>query len=463
MSLLAAMPSAAVQADIVSHNAATSACDKAGEWNRALNALNAMTAVRTTPDVISCNAAMSACATCEWPWGLAILRSMSENLITADTVSYNVSVGASGSGGRWQFALRLLDLAPAESLGAGNAVMASCSETGEWRTVIALLRKTLDARTGPDKFSYAAAIGACKEASKWNVVLLLLDCMGVVRVSSDIPTCNAAISTCHPIALRVLQAMLDTGLAPDVISYNAAISACETQSDWVTAGSLLRELQDRGLQINAVTCSATVGILGKAGCWRKALDLQSCFKSLASVISCSALATSCERRCCWKKAFDVISSYMPSIGLRQSLFSHGVLLSASARRACWLLSLEILDNLQRDDLAPDAACRNAAISACEKRGQLKRGRMILVGGCEPPGASDDMRSFLWALARLEFRDAAVVHSAAAKTLIWLRGAVRQPSEVSMLAWALAMLGIRGQTLFSVLAKQSRLQWPSTLR
>ena len=45
----------------------------------------------------------------------------------------------------------------------------------------------------------------------------------------------------------------------DVITYNATISACEKGQQWITAVSLMREMQHRNMEADVITYNATAG------------------------------------------------------------------------------------------------------------------------------------------------------------------------------------------------------------
>ncbi len=55
------MPQRALTPNVISYSAATSACEKGGQWQRALELLEGMSRRALRPDVISYSAAMSAC------------------------------------------------------------------------------------------------------------------------------------------------------------------------------------------------------------------------------------------------------------------------------------------------------------------------------------------------------------------------------------------------------------------
>ena len=75
---------------------------------------------------------------------------------------------------------------------------------------------------------------------------------------------SAAISACEKaseaqVALALLQQAEATSLQPDIIMCNAAISACEKAADWQEALALLRRAQQRqpSWAVNVITFNAT--------------------------------------------------------------------------------------------------------------------------------------------------------------------------------------------------------------
>ena len=54
------------------------------------------------------------------------------------------------------------------------------------------------------------------------------------------------------------------GVTPNVITYNATISACEKDGLWQQALELLREMPERGVTPDVITYSATMSACEKA-------------------------------------------------------------------------------------------------------------------------------------------------------------------------------------------------------
>ena len=58
--------------------------------------------------------------------------------------------------------------------------------------------------------------------------------------------------------MGLLREMRWQGPTPDVISYNAAIIACEKGLQWAQAVALLREMGWQGLTYNAISYNAAI-------------------------------------------------------------------------------------------------------------------------------------------------------------------------------------------------------------
>ena len=92
----------------------------------------------------------------------------------------------------------------------------------------------------------------------------------------NVITYSAAISACEKgrrpdAALDLLAEMKARGLAPNVITYNAAISACEKGGRTDIALDLLAEMKGRGLELNVITYNAGIKACFDAGMYADAL------------------------------------------------------------------------------------------------------------------------------------------------------------------------------------------------
>ena len=101
-------------------------------------------------------------------------------------------------------------------------------------------------------------IGAYGRSWNWKRALSLLDEMRASNVMPDVISFNAAISACGKAgkwerALSLLEEMRASGVMPDVISFSAAILACAKASQPEVALQLFDKLEESQIQANQVT------------------------------------------------------------------------------------------------------------------------------------------------------------------------------------------------------------------
>merc|ERR1712151_1120289 len=65
----------------------------------------------------------------------------------------------------------------------------------------------------------------------------------------------------------------------DVISFSAAISACEKGGQWERALSLLEEMRDMSVTRNVISFSAAISACEKGGQWERALSVFECLSA----------------------------------------------------------------------------------------------------------------------------------------------------------------------------------------
>jgi len=94
VSLLDGMRAAGVTPNVISYNAAISACEKGRQWEKAVSLLDGMRAAGVTPNVISYSAAIQACAVAEQPATALRLFQQAQAAIEPNVVSYNAVLDA---------------------------------------------------------------------------------------------------------------------------------------------------------------------------------------------------------------------------------------------------------------------------------------------------------------------------------------------------------------------------------
>jgi pentatricopeptide repeat domain-containing protein 1 len=132
-----------VEMDVISFSAAISACEKGGEWEKALQLMRVMVQNKHKLDTITLNAAISACEKSgQWETALGLLESMPGLGIAPNVITISATISACGKGGQWEKALYLFESMPEHSL-EPDAIA---------------VRSTVEALDAADQFDRAAHI-----------------------------------------------------------------------------------------------------------------------------------------------------------------------------------------------------------------------------------------------------------------------------------------------------------------
>ena len=175
------------------------------------------------PNAVAYHSAIRACATQKlWPVALSLLDDLRADGLALSTISYNAALAACERGGQWEEARLLLEEMCAEETGTGRPLA--------------------------DAISYNTAIAACRKGGS----------VGAARF-----------------ALSLLRGMHERRLAPNVIAYTGAMTACVEAGRWRAALSLFSRLRANATVAQPDGVSYDVALLACAGGgrWEDALQL----------------------------------------------------------------------------------------------------------------------------------------------------------------------------------------------
>jgi pentatricopeptide repeat protein len=156
-----------------------------------------------------------------------------------------------------------------------------------------------------------------------------------------------------------------------VISYSAAISACEKAGKHQSALDLLKEMDTKGIQPNVISYSAAISACEKAGKHQSALDLlrEMDTKGIQpDVISYSAAISACEKAGKHQSALDLLRE-MDTKGIQPDVISYSAAISACEKAGKHQSALDLLKEMDTKGIQPNVISYSAAISACEKAGK----------------------------------------------------------------------------------------------
>ena len=94
--------------NVYTYSAAISACEKGGQWKRALELFAEMERAGVARDVVIYNAAISACEKGgQWERALELFAEMERAGVARNVITYSAAISACEKGGQWEQALDL--------------------------------------------------------------------------------------------------------------------------------------------------------------------------------------------------------------------------------------------------------------------------------------------------------------------------------------------------------------------
>ncbi|CAE8643308.1 unnamed protein product [Polarella glacialis] len=273
----------------------------------------------------------------------------------------NAAIAACGRGLHWAKALALLRTAqvqggkgwPRPDLVSHNSGLAACERASQWVSALGILRELLARKGGlsPNEVSWNTAVSAVARGAQWSLAFSLLGSMASSGTQPGLHAANAAIAGCQRAALwelalhTVFQELPRRwGLAPDLVSFSTAVSACSDGRQW------------------------------QAALWIHRKMVQS--KCHPDVAAYSAAMSACERSALWADAVAILRDMQVS-GQLPNAFSYAAALSACEAASQWQVALSLLAQLGGNALTPNTACINAAASAAEYAGHWPKALWLL--------------------------------------------------------------------------------------
>ncbi|CAK9085416.1 unnamed protein product [Durusdinium trenchii] len=266
--------------DVVSFTSALSVCSRAGFWQVAICLFQDMKRNTITPNEVACGALMVA-LNAKWEMSLNFLDELWRSR-TLNSATCNAAISSL----KWECALQLLQRMKSEKLAdeiTWNTAISVCGHSQQWQWALELLAHT----DGPGLVSFNTAISACEKGDGWPAALALLSEMPEKYILPDIVSLNAAMTACASrwqIVLCLLNSCI-WQVRKNIVSYNIALSSCEKSSSWEMALCILESIPTLASP-NEISYAAAITACGKGQQWRLALDMFESIAPLKERISC---------------------------------------------------------------------------------------------------------------------------------------------------------------------------------
>lgn len=265
-----------------------------------------------------------------WQSVFGILEELVTKRLRGNIIIYNAAANALGKGSKWRLSLFMLCEAARKGCVANeisqNLLLSALERAACWTRGIELLGASSNA------ISFNTALKGC--AKGWLKALEVFTTMRLSGSEPDAFTFSALAQT-HS-WLMACYFLDQAGSQANLVTYSAAMSACQGSAQWQQAMILFSRLLSKGLLPNVISYSAAVSACEKGGQWQRALALfaeMPRFELYPDAVACGAALRACE------------------VGLQ------------------WQLILDLLKGMQGLMLKPDSVCFTSAIATCSKAGQ----------------------------------------------------------------------------------------------
>ncbi|CAL1173055.1 unnamed protein product [Cladocopium goreaui] len=155
--------------------------------------------------------------------------------------------------------------------------------------------------------------------------------------------------------------------SPNVVSFNATLSAAARGAEWSLALQLLKEMQSSFVSPDIISLGASINAFEPSRSWQQVLELIDDFMTMAiapDLRAWNAAMTCCIRGEVWHRAVQMFSTMEKHL-LMPNEVSYNALLSACERGQHWEPVLRTLEEMRRAEVAPDVVTFNTSISALQ--------------------------------------------------------------------------------------------------
>eukprot|EP00913_Durusdinium_trenchii_P026506 g24870.t1 len=209
-----------------------------------------------------------------------------------------------------------------------SALIKAYERASQWERAVRILSLMLDgSQPRPNRVTWGAVISSASQGHAWQHALLLLS-MARRHELQLITSINIAISACAASKhWRHSLALLDECLAPDLVTFNAFLAACESAQKWESALQTIQTMQQRHFQPDLISFNTWLSTYQK--------DTPALEKRAARLFSLSQMASE------WERALDVFKE-MSHRGALPDDISYNVVISACHQAAQWQVATGLL-------------------------------------------------------------------------------------------------------------------------
>ena len=382
------------------------------------------------PDIVSCNAAITACQkTSTWTAALSLLWNLLRSCLQRlepSVVTCGAAVDSCGRAAKWWASLLLLSRAGTASLEASaitlNSVLKACTACAAsgWSRAVALLQELKTISLKPGRILHTTAVNACAQGLASETALGLLADFEKGDLRADVVMYSSVLAACAGLwvhALNLLEEMERKQLLATAVPMNCAIHCCSLAAKWKQATLLLEDMELRQIQADVVTYTAAIKACGAGGKWQKAVWLlhEARLKQLQpNLVTYNSALAACGHDgpgspgSRWQQAASLLEEARAQLPV--DVVSYNAVLSAMSSQAHWQHSVMLRASMYTAGIAEDLyTCTATVAQPFWKVGLLllqemprRRPSMLATSYTAAMGASE--KAFAWPMALSLFQE-----------------------------------------------------------
>lgn len=168
-------------------------------------------------------------------------------------------------------------------------------------------------------------------------------------------------------AIEVFERMPANGTAPSIYTLGAVLDACGKAGQWKKCIELLGTAKTKlGLKLNGVVYTSAISACSRASQGGPALSLMRTMQSegIAPTVFCYTSVIAANGKCGeWEIAVEILRE-MPSAGVKPNQIHYNTAMIACAGAQQWKMAVELLREMKAAGVAPNDHCYTTVISAC---------------------------------------------------------------------------------------------------
>lgn len=348
------------------YSAAINACEKGGQWRKAVEVLDLMRENKIEPTTVVCTSVVSACkAHGQWEAALRVLDQMDEMGVKPDAHTFSNAISACDKAGKWNEAIKTFERMKKYGVGPTlvcyGAVLSACEKGKQW----GLSMEILDSMTmKPDHIIYTTVLGTCNKTNRWAEAISVLDRMTKDKGKVDKRAYDLVIGVCNRAnryqeAITIAERAMNHGIDVDQRVQEELATLAAKEKDKETALDIIDRMENEGYPVQAKSCNIVGKVCEAEGDRKNAMQM---WKLSGN----------------WRKALTILQDIEENENADgEEAFYCDSALHACGKGGAWQEALMILEKMASYNIKPNRSSLGVVAQACKDAGEGEQADRLL--------------------------------------------------------------------------------------